>query len=171
MKHILITTIVAVLLVGCGESQQSSLSSETQPAGPGAEVVNSESPTSNTEKWEIKTSSGKIPEGWEPYVYDSNDEFDPFLLRRRTSGNWDNEQKWEIKTSSGRIPEGWEPYAYDSNDEQDPFLLRRRTSGNWDDKQKWEVKTSSGSVSEGWEPFGYDSNDEQDPFLLRRRIN
>ena len=171
MKHILITTIAAVLLVGCGESQQSSLSSKTQLAEPIAEVVNSESPTSNTEKWEIKTSSGKIPEGWEPYAYDSNDEFDPFLLRRRTSGNWDNEQKWEIKTSSGRIPEGWEPYAYDSNDEQDPFLLRRRTSGNWDDKQKWEVKTSSGKIPEGWEPFGYDSNDEQDPFLLRRRIN
>ena len=90
MKYILITTIAAVLLVGCGESQQSSPSSETQPAEPDAEVVSSELPTSNNEKWEIKTSSGKIPEGWEPYAYDSNDEFDPFLLRRRTSGNWDN---------------------------------------------------------------------------------
>ena len=36
-----------------------------------------------TQKWEIRTSSGKIPEGWEPFAYDSNDEFDPFLLRRR----------------------------------------------------------------------------------------
>ena len=35
------------------------------------------------QKWEIKTSSGKIPEGWEPFAYDSNDKFDPFLLRRR----------------------------------------------------------------------------------------
>ena len=35
------------------------------------------------QRWEIKTSSGKIPEGWEPFSYDSNDEFDPFLLRRR----------------------------------------------------------------------------------------
>ena len=35
------------------------------------------------QRWEIKTSSGKIPEGWEPFAYDSNDEFDPFLLRRR----------------------------------------------------------------------------------------
>jgi hypothetical protein len=68
----------------------------------------------------------KIPEGWEPYAYDSNDEQDPFLLRRRTSGNWDGNQKWEIKTSSGKIPEGWEPYAYDSKDKFDPFLLRRR---------------------------------------------
>ena len=127
MKHILITTIAAVLLVGCGESQQSSPSLEIQPAEPDAEVVSSEPPTSNNEKWEIKTSSGKIPEGWEPYAYDSNDEFDPFLLRRRTSGNWDGKQKWEIKTSSRRrIPAGWEPFSYDSNDKFDPFLLRRR---------------------------------------------
>ena len=128
MKHILLTTIAAVmLLVGCGESQQSSPSLETQPAEPIAEVVNSEPPTSNTEKWEIKTSSGKIPEGWEPFAYDSNDEFDPFLLRRRTSGNWDGKQKWEIKTSSGRrIPAGWEPFSYDSNDKFDLFLLRHR---------------------------------------------
>ena len=35
------------------------------------------------QRWEIKTSSGKIPEGWEPFAYDSNDELDPFLLRRR----------------------------------------------------------------------------------------
>ena len=35
------------------------------------------------QRWEIKTSSGTIPEGWEPFAYDSNDEFDPFLLRRR----------------------------------------------------------------------------------------
>jgi hypothetical protein len=93
MKYILITTITAVLLVGCGESQQSSPSLEIQPAEPDAEVVSSEPPTSKNEKWEIKTSSGKIPEGWEPYAYDSNDEFDPFLLRRRTSGNWDGKQK------------------------------------------------------------------------------
>ena len=38
-------------------------------------------------KWEIKTSNGlKIPEGWEPFAYDCNDEQDPFLLRRRTTG-------------------------------------------------------------------------------------
>ena len=80
----------------------------------------------NTEKWEIKTSAGKIPEGWEPFGYDYNDEFDPFLLRRRSAGDWDNKQKWVIKTSSGTIPEGWEPFAYDSNDKSDPFLLRRR---------------------------------------------
>ena len=46
-------------------------------------VVCTGAATSNNEKWEIKTSSGKIPEGWEPYAYDSNDEQDPFLLRRR----------------------------------------------------------------------------------------
>ena len=134
-------------------------------------VICTASATSNTEKWEIKTSSEKIPEGWEPFGYDSNDKSDPFLMRRRTSGNWDDKQKWEIKTSSGRgITAGWEPFAYDSNDEQDPFLLRRRTAGNWDNKRKWQIKTSPGKIPLGWEPFGYDSNDKFDPFLLRRRI-
>ena len=38
MKNILITTIGAVVLVGCGESQQSAPAPETQPAEPVAEV-------------------------------------------------------------------------------------------------------------------------------------
>jgi len=36
------------------------------------------------QQWEYKTSNGKnIPKGWEPFAYDSNDNFDPLLLRRR----------------------------------------------------------------------------------------
>jgi len=146
-------------------------------------------PMEEGQKWEVKTSTGKkgffgfgnleFGAGWEPFAYDSNDEFDPFLLRR-TSGNWDNKQKWKVKTSSGKIiwaqktvefEVGWEPFAYDSNDKYDPFLLRRSTSDKWDEKQKWEIKTSSGRrIPAGWEPFAYDSNDKFDPFLLRRRI-
>ena len=38
MKHFLLTTIAAVLLVGCGNSQQSAPAPETQPAEPVAEV-------------------------------------------------------------------------------------------------------------------------------------
>ena len=38
MKHLLITTIAAVLLVGCSESQQSAPQAETKPAEPVAEV-------------------------------------------------------------------------------------------------------------------------------------
>ena len=38
MKHILLTTIAAVVLVGCGESQQSAPSSETKPVELVAEV-------------------------------------------------------------------------------------------------------------------------------------
>ena len=35
-------------------------------------------------QWEFKTSNGKnIPKGWEPFAWDSNDNFDPLLLRRR----------------------------------------------------------------------------------------
>ena len=33
---------------------------------------------------EFKTSNTKnIPKGWEPFAYDSNDNFDPLLLRSR----------------------------------------------------------------------------------------
>ena len=83
MKHLLLTTIEAVILVGCGQSQQSLLSAETQPVELVADVLNSAPPTINTEKWQVKTSSRKIPEGWVSFGYNSNDEFDPFLLRRR----------------------------------------------------------------------------------------
>ena len=45
MKHILITTIAAVVLVGCGATQQSAPSPETQPAEPVAEAATPEPPT------------------------------------------------------------------------------------------------------------------------------
>jgi len=45
MKHILITTIAAVVLVGCGESQQSTPSPEAKPVEPVAEAVKSEPTT------------------------------------------------------------------------------------------------------------------------------
>jgi hypothetical protein len=38
MKHLLITTIAAVLVVGCGESQQSATSPETKPEPPTAKA-------------------------------------------------------------------------------------------------------------------------------------
>ena len=44
MKHLLLTTIAAVLLVGCGESQQSASSPEAKPAEPVAEAAKPESP-------------------------------------------------------------------------------------------------------------------------------
>ena len=44
MKHILITTIAAVVLVGCGESQQSTPPAEVKPAEPVAEVPAQPSP-------------------------------------------------------------------------------------------------------------------------------
>jgi len=41
--------------------------------------------TKLTEKWQIKTSNGsKIPAGWQPFGYDSNDQSDPFLIRHRS---------------------------------------------------------------------------------------
>ena len=45
MKHLLITTIAAVLLVGCGKSQQSAPAPETKPVEPVAETAKPEPPT------------------------------------------------------------------------------------------------------------------------------
>ncbi|MDB4805100.1 ankyrin repeat domain-containing protein [bacterium] len=45
MKHLLITTIAAVVLVGCGELQQSAPSSETKPVVPVGEAAAPEPPT------------------------------------------------------------------------------------------------------------------------------
>ena len=45
MKHLLLTTIAAVLVVGCGESQQSTPAPETKPVEPVAESAQTEPPT------------------------------------------------------------------------------------------------------------------------------
>ena len=45
MKHLLITTIAAVVLVGCGESQQSAPAPEAKPVEPVAEAAKPEPPT------------------------------------------------------------------------------------------------------------------------------
>ena len=45
MKHLLLTTIAAVLLVGCGESQQSDTPAEATPVEPVADAAKPEPPT------------------------------------------------------------------------------------------------------------------------------
>ena len=45
MKHLLITTIAAVLLVGCGEAKQSAPPTESKPVEPVAEAAQPEPPT------------------------------------------------------------------------------------------------------------------------------
>ena len=45
MKQLLVTTIAAVLLVGCGESQQSAPAPEANPAEPVAKAAKVEPPT------------------------------------------------------------------------------------------------------------------------------
>ena len=45
MKHLLLTTIAAVLLVGCGEEQQSAPAPETKPVEPVGETTQPEPPT------------------------------------------------------------------------------------------------------------------------------
>ena len=48
MKHLLLTTIAAVVLVGCGESQESAPAPETKPDEPVAEVAKPEPPTAKS---------------------------------------------------------------------------------------------------------------------------
>ena len=64
MKHLLLTTIAAVVLVGCGESQQSAPAPEVKPVEPVAEAVKPESspPTAKAPDVGIywATLSGKI---------------------------------------------------------------------------------------------------------------
>ena len=45
MKHLLLTTIAAVLLVGCGEAQRPSPPAESKPVEPVAEAAKPEPPT------------------------------------------------------------------------------------------------------------------------------
>ena len=134
----------------------------------GISILSAQDKIIGEHKWQVKTAGLKVPAGWEPFGYDSNDEFDPVLLRRSSSAQWDAKQKWEINTAGFKIPAGWEPFGYDGNDEFDPVLLRRSSSANWDPKQKWEIKTAGLKIPIGWEPFAYDSKDQSDPFLLRR---
>ena len=45
MKHLLLTTIAAVVLVGCGESQKLASAPEAKPAEPVVEAAKPETPT------------------------------------------------------------------------------------------------------------------------------
>jgi cytohesin len=58
MKHLLLTTIAAVVLVGCGESQQSPPSPETKPVEPVAEVAQPEPPTAKAPDISIHEAAG-----------------------------------------------------------------------------------------------------------------
>ena len=56
MKHLLLTTIAAVVLVGCG-SQQSSTTPEAQPAKPVAEATQPEPPTAKAPEISIHAAA------------------------------------------------------------------------------------------------------------------
>ena len=59
MKHLLLTTIAAVLLVGCGESQKSVPSPEVKPVAPVAEAAQSEPPTAKAPDISIWDAAAK----------------------------------------------------------------------------------------------------------------
>ena len=58
MKHLLLTTIAAVLLVGCGESQQSAFPPEVEPAEPVA-VATKPEPTAAEALYKIFRRSAR----------------------------------------------------------------------------------------------------------------
>ena len=69
------------LLLACKQLEQN-LYFFSQPSA--SFIFVSAGNTKLTEKWQIKTSNGsKIPAGWQPFGYDSNDQSDPFLIRHR----------------------------------------------------------------------------------------
>ena len=57
MKNIITITIAAVVLVGCGESQQSSTTPEAQPAKPVAEATQPEPPTAKAPETSIHAAA------------------------------------------------------------------------------------------------------------------
>jgi len=59
MKHLLLTTIAAVVLVGCGESQQSAPAPESKPVEPVAEAATPEPPTAKTPNISILNAAAK----------------------------------------------------------------------------------------------------------------
>jgi ankyrin repeat protein len=59
MKHLLLTTIAAVVLVGCGESQQSAPAPETKPAEPIVEATQPEPPTAKAPDISIHDAAKK----------------------------------------------------------------------------------------------------------------
>ena len=58
MKHLLLTTIAAVLLVGCGKSQQSATTKEAKPAEPVAESAKPEPTTAKAPDISIHEAAG-----------------------------------------------------------------------------------------------------------------
>ena len=59
MKHLLLTTIAAVVLVGCGESQQSAPAPEAKPVEPVAEASQPEPPTAEAPAISIHHAAGR----------------------------------------------------------------------------------------------------------------
>ena len=59
MKHLLLTTIAAVLLVGCGESQRPSPPAEAKPVEPVAEATKPEPPTAKAPDISIHDAAKK----------------------------------------------------------------------------------------------------------------
>ncbi len=61
MKHLLLTTIAAVVLVGCGESQQSVPQAETKPVEPVTEAGKPSAPKIDIQSAEPQPAAAATP--------------------------------------------------------------------------------------------------------------
>ena len=85
MKHLLLTTIAVVVLVGCGESQQSAPAPEVKPAEPVAEAAQPETPTTKASDISIRDAA-----------YDGNIEVVKQHLAAGTDVNEKVDDGWEL---------------------------------------------------------------------------
>ena len=94
MKHLLLTTIAAVLVVGCGESQQSALPPEAKPVEPVVEAAKPEPPPAKVPvsliigiaEGNIKAVKQHLAAGTDVNAKDKDDKYGTTLLHRAAGG-------------------------------------------------------------------------------------
>ena len=100
MKHLLLTTIAAVVLVGCGESQQSSPAPEAKPVEPVAEAASKQEPQFDPSRherflWGFETGGHIVSSpaiGADGTVYVGCGDYKLYALDGKTGT-----KKWEFK--------------------------------------------------------------------------
>ncbi len=95
MKHLLLTTIAAVVLVGCGEVKQSSPTAETQPVEPVSKTTKPEQPVAKASDIDIHEAVEELPRAVQTYIpkgYNPDNKYPLILHLHGYTGNsdWQN---------------------------------------------------------------------------------
>ena len=147
MKHLLLTTIAAVLLVGCGGGQQSSLL-ETPPSETGEVMLTpplsppAEATPDLVAETPVQLGSKLKPD--EPVTPAIN----PDEWKKATEGNWDIATRGNTEQIKQLIAEGMEVDALDKegmtalyraahNDQKETVLLLLGKGANVNIRDKW----------------------------------